>query len=112
MPGIFTFAAELQIRAIATPLQEERKVRTSQSSAPSNGWDPLKGIQTAPQKITVSTDVGIRVKTCGKSTRYILATIYTGKPCAMKCPIGRRLRTARPMPAGRQIKRHSDVSLR
>lgn len=54
----------------------------------------------------------VRVKMCGKSAQYVLVTVHVGKPCVMKCPIGRRLRAARPMPAGRQIECCSNATSR
>ncbi len=39
----------------------------------------------------------------GKSTRDSLVIINQNKPCMMKCPIGKRLRAARPKLMGRQI---------
>lgn len=45
----------------------------------------------------------VRVKMQGKSLRLCLVTGKEGKPCALKCQIGIRLRVARPMYAGWQI---------
>lgn len=45
----------------------------------------------------------VRVKTQLKQLCGLQVTAVRGKPCALKCPIGIRLRAARPMYAGRQI---------
>jgi hypothetical protein len=43
------------------------------------------------------------VKTCGKSARFLLATIKKGKPRLSKEQISQRLRTARSMLTGCSI---------
>ena len=37
---------------------------------------------------------GVRLKTWGKSSRHIMATLFAGKPCMLKCHIGQRSRHA------------------
>jgi len=72
------------------------------------------------QKITVSSSLKqlgeIRVKTCGKSTRWSWVTNCRDKPRALKCHVNRlSVFTAKgcpPEPEGRQIQLWSDSRLR
>ena len=54
----------------------------------------------------------MRVKMWGKSPRLRLVTSGEGKPCVLKCHVKDRLRAARPMIQGRQIKKCSNALLR
>lgn len=65
-----------------------------------------------PQKITAFTQVEVRVKTGGKSSRPSLVTDWEGKPQALKCQISECLRAARPMFMGRQIDPDSNIRAR
>jgi hypothetical protein len=55
---------------------------------------------------------GVRMKMWGKSPRRRQVIAGAGKPCMLKCHVYRRLRTARPMPEGRQLDRCSNAAAR
>lgn len=66
--------------------------------------------QKVPQKITAN--LLVRVKMYGKSVRSLMATLKMGKPCMLKCPIGKRLKAARLKFVGRQMDFYREIKTR
>jgi len=68
-----------------------RKVRTTQSTAPSNRRSSSegKGIESVTENYRLAPVFRhkVRVKTCGKSARLLQATATGDKPCGLKCHV-------------------------